>query len=322
MSETKPHPTVGDQVRPRKKTWLIIFTVLIAIAAVILLIFAWWWFIQPAFVIDGHKYSKSTYFKMMSEAKKGGINQKEATTFYIETEKQRIAADKLGIKPSVASLNLLSGGLNNGKPYSQINGWQQEVVYNKAVQPAIDYKKAGGYSGSVFFFPFSRLFDQRSYYQVVGKSPTPEHYRDPKYVAEDKEYAKQQLDHYYELIKNNGSVDQTLKELQNNPRLNRGTAANGSASFQTDTDGVQQLSSGVSLVWKGRRINPELFKGKASVGISPVQTTSIKVPDLPGSPTLEASYYFVKFDDYSDPQPSIQGQFDDSVKAMKVEKNV
>ncbi len=321
VKETKVQPS-QKATKPKSKVWLIVLAIVLVVLVIIVAIGLWWWFIQPAFVIDGHKYSKSTYFNMMNLAKKSGVNQQQATVIYIDTEKQRIAADNLGIKPSAASLNLISGGLNNGKPYSQVNSWQQEVIYNNAIQPAINFKKTGGYAGSVFFFPFSRLFDQRSYYQIVGKSPTPEHYRDPKYIAEDKQYAKEQLDHYYELIKNNGSVEQTLKELQNNPRLNRGTAANGSANFETDPNGVQQLSTGVSLVWKGRRISPTLFRGRDSIGVSEVQTTSIKVPDLPGSPTLEASYYFVKFDDYSDPQPGVQNQFDDMVRSMKVQKNV
>lgn len=319
MSETKPHPAVGDNTRPRKKTWLIIFTILIVIGAVILLIFAWWWFIQPAFVINGHKYTKSTYFKMMSEAKKDGFNQKAATELYIQTEKERIVAAQMNIEPTAQNFSQWTQQLFKSTDYLKLNEWQRVRVYHSSIPDALIFAKIGGYSGAYFNFPFTQ------HNAVLGISyqgkPKPEGYRDPQQVEADRKYAEEKANYYHTKIQEGMSVVQALAEINADPKLDKLQSDNGSSLFEINQGYAQLLAQGIVRSWQTKL--PENFlQGEKTLGLSPVFTGKTQLYDLPGQPYVDANYYFVKIEKFLKPNPNIQKQFDDKMVNLQVEKHV
>lgn len=319
MSETKQHPV--NPAKSRKKTGLMVLIIVIIVVVVGLLIAGWWWFVQPAFVIDGHKYSKATYFNMMSAAKKNGVGQKAATVQYIQIEKERIAAEKLNVTPTQNTINSTTVSTYSGKTYDQLDIWQKEIVYSQSLTPAIEFNKRGGYTGAMFIFPFSKLLEPLS---GAYKGQKPAGYRDPVKVEEDRAYARQQAEDYHTKVANGADEQKLIAEIRANPRLQFPGSPNTSAQFQlSDFNNLsaQQLTTSTYNVFN-QNLSVSSLQGQNSVGLSEIKTGQTVQFDLPNKPTVDAYYYFYKINAYSTANADIQKQFDSAVSSMKVETNV
>lgn len=321
MNESELPKTQVHPIKNSHSALYIILAIIVVILVIVISILFWWRYIQPAFIIDGHRYSKTTYYKMIDSAKKSGLTQNEATSRYIEIEKKRIAAEKLSLSPTP---NQTSNAQSNTYPDIDIKDlsiWQKEVAYANSLQPVLEFTTAGGYSGAYFRFPFTLHQESLPYQYVVGEKPRPDGWRNPKAIEEDKKYALDVAQKDHERIQRGASSEQIVKEIRADPRLARLGASNGSLVFTINQAAINNLGAGISQNLSFV-IDQKFLQKENSPKLTDILTGKITLQDLPGRPEVDGYYYFIQIDSYKNPNPTIEKQFNDTVSGLKVEKNV
>lgn len=305
---------------PIKNKWpAIIIGIVVVIAVIAGAIWLWWRFVQPAFTIGDKNYSKTQYNKMMAAANKNGVGKAEATARYIEIEKQRIAAEQLKITPTQTQTQTAQTNLYPKQDPKTYDVWQQELVFQASLTPAINFAKTGGYNGYIFYFPFSRLQEPAS----GAYRGNLEGFRNPVKVAEDRDYAKTKADEYYKKIKDGYSQQEATKEIRNDARLKFAGSGNPTGAFEittTNNTNIQNNSVGISQIISDIPVNG--LNGENSIGLSQILTGKVVLFDLTNKPKVDAYFYFYDIDSFSNANTQIQAQFDELVKNMKVRKNV
>ncbi len=275
---------------------------------------------KPAFVIDDKAYSKTEYKEMMDLAQSHGVPEEEARNKYIEVEKKRMTAESLGIKPTDYQMYRATRNIDNTKKPAELDKWQQELTYEVALVPATEAAKKGGYSGAIFYFPFSRLMEPVS---GAYNGKLPEGHRDPVKIEEDRQYAKAKVEEYHKKIKDGYSVADAMAEIQKDKRLVFTGSGNPTKTFQVSViDGVAVQQDTASASQKLHHIDATKLRENSSVGTTDILTGQLVILDLPGQPNQDAFYYFYKIDSYHSPDAEIDKKFDDKLKSLKVTVNV
>lgn len=315
-----PKESIG-KVPKKRSIFVIIGIVVVIIILALLAYFVWWRFVQPAFVIDGHSYSKTAYYNMMASAKKSGVSQKDATSQYIEIEKKRIAAEKMNLQPTP---NQIENSQANSYPSTlgkDLSIWQKEVSYGNAIAPAIAFAKQGGYTGAYFKFPFAIHQEALPYQYRSGEKKVPDGWRDPKVVQSDKDYAKQVAEKDRERIKQGASSEEVIAEITADSRLGRLGSSNGSLVFSINQAGVDYLGAGIATDLSSK-FDQKILQKENTVKLTEIMTGKIMLQDLPGRPQVDGYYYFVQIDKYQKANSAVQAEYDKAIGELKVQKNV
>ncbi len=308
---------------PVKKAALLWMGVLLGVLVVVLgglLIAKWANNRKPAFTIENKSYSKQQYQSMIDSAKKHNVSEAEARAKYIEIEKKRYVAESMGIKATDYQMYRAASEVNSSKNSKDFDEWEKELAYVGSLPGAIEAGKKGGYSGAIFYFPYSRLMEPLS---GAYKGKQPAGYRDPAKIEEDRVYADGKAKEYYQKIKDGYSEADAVRELQADKKLFFTGAANSSKPFQVFVDNgvVMQQDTG-NAQQRYRDIDASSLKGKDSVGLSELQTGKVVLIDLPGAPQKDGYYYFYKIDQYREPGQDLKKKFDTKYNSLEVTTNV
>jgi hypothetical protein len=275
-------------------------------------------------VISGYgntvKVSKDQYAQLTRQATESKIVATSARQTIIEAGERKIAAQHLDITIDSENISTVSKTLYGKSNVSELNDWQLLTSYDGAVKNNVLFRQRGEYKGTIFFFPFNRLF-----INPLAGAYIPPGYGDPQAVALDKAYAFEQATSYRNNLKaGKTTVGLVLKAINNEPRFEFAGGSNDSYSFYVDTGGYAYLN-GDTTVTKIPNFALADIKTMQRKGITDIKIMTNEYSGnvlAPGfSSPSEVAYYFVDISDVIVPKKNFANQFESALKEIKVIKN-
>lgn len=236
------------------------------------------------FRIDGKNYSKTTITEMVNfAAKQNGLNKKQEAQNIYYLYKTQIAAQKAGIIPNADELKAATDSLKFPTPKTaNEKAYVNLVAFNEALPQTYVRLQQGGYEGLYFIFDFSAKILPPS----GGLKPI-NGYGNQALINQDKQYADQQAQAFYDRYKQNPlAADDLGQQLES---LNKAGFVGGLSRFSSGPAMVTDLHSQIYYPGIYDYVSSQTKPGLSDIRIGRVET---KLDPSPSDYT-DGYYYFV-----------------------------
>lgn len=314
---SKPKPQTAQE-KNTKKLVIILLALLLVLSLSIFAKFAYSYYdkSQPAVKVNNESMTKQQYSAFKSDyAKVNTLEEKQDFNKYIiESLAYRDASKKYNVKYSNIDIDVAKG-----LRFAGVNGpgieWQNYVAETDVLKDKLNQTNADNSNVYAYFvFPYSMHFASG-----YGKKRI-DNFGDEAKIKEDRQYAKEQAQIYYDSIKKDnslGNANSLIEKLIADSKLNFGFSGNNSESFSYYKDGSKTSST------EGRLFSNDNEKQIITNLKDFTEIQTLKRPNVSGLPgytgEVDIAYYF-----YAKLKPNNQKAFnyDDFMKNAKVVNNV
>lgn len=260
---------------------------------------------EVAFRIDGKSFYMSEIEPLIQfQVEQNRKSKEESVQTIYDLQKNIIAGEKLGIKPSSSDIQeakneILTDDIKQLEDYlKKYDGWFELVAKESAVKKYINAEFNSGYQGYAFVFYFGQHIE-------YGDDYKPDGLNDQKLIESDRKYAKEQADKYFaKLSSQEISVDQAAQEVANDDKIkHRFQPVINPFGKNPDKPWDEE----VGFLEVARHIN-----GRENTGLSELQTGKGFPGPVQGSEAekVELYYYFTFLEKIPESRTATQEQFD------------
>ncbi|MDP4038459.1 MAG: hypothetical protein Q8P54_00610 [bacterium] len=257
--------------------------------------------IDAAFTINEKVYSKKDYEKVLKDPVNKGLSKKQINEAYIELEKKKYVANKIGANPSEEQMEAARKSVFPDIKKENLNTIQQLSVYEYAFIPALVQAGDNGYEGAVFVFPFNKRIQPYDNH-VSG-------WKNPEAIDSDRKYALERANYYRDqLIEKKITKEKAVEEIKKDPRLAYVNAVNDSAVFTINDSLKQKLA------------NKEIFdfiSGLKKSGFTEIKTAKMYT-ELGGKKPEDSLYFFVDLEKLGENRGDLSAKFEKELKSLEV----